>query len=626
VIARGAGVASAATLALALLASRRATAQQAPSADELPIDVRADEVSFDVRSRALEARGRVRVEEPPFYLTSGEVRIRRSNIGAELEGKGRLGFCPCLGTPIAIAFHDATIAPPYDVILRDPRLELFGVPIAWAPLFWLRAPARPGLLPPEVAVRGSDGLFVGEGVHFPLRSGDDVSGLDIRAGAYVLGGVAVDTHLYTESSTTRIAWDRFRGDDGVTVDARGSTVGASPSASGVAWDVDVIRGARGVYATTDLDAAARPYDRSAAEAAWRDEGWTFASGVRSTASRGGDVLDLGAAGPLAMARRAGALGGVGAYDVTIDGGELSAPALDRLAFARAEGGALLATPLGPFGASFAARGAADVASNGLAEGVDAAGSARATLSLPLVRGFASADQNDPWVHRLEPLIDAAVLALRNDGVLGAAFARGAEGIAPGGAWSASAGATSAVGRWGTSSAAELDASAGAIGDSVGTDLAVRERATVTTRWLGLSGEGGHVVGTGATGSAFTAHARLGRIDGLNVVGIVAARDGVDPIRARLLTDAPLEPSSGFLAAEAWTGGARVAIPWTRSIVTRGGADADLTTSRLVAATASIELRDPCGCLVVRATGAHRIGREGVDVWLTVDLQQRTQHR
>ena len=620
------GVASAGALAVALLASRGANAQSAPPADDLPLDVRADEVSFDVRSRALEAQGHVRVEEPPFYVTSDAIRIRRSNLGAELEGGGRLGFCPCLGTPVAVAFHDATIAPPYDVILRNPRLEIFGVPVAWAPVFWLRAPARPGVLPPDVALRGADGLFVGEGVHLPLRSDDDTAALDLHGGWYVLGGAAVDAHLYTDGSTTRILWDRFRGDDGVTVDARGSTNGAQPSPSAVAWDVDFIRGARGVYATTDVDAAAKPYDRSAAEAAWRDGGWTFASGVRSTAPRGGDVLDLGAVGPLAMARRAGALGGVGAYDVTIDGGELSAPALVRLAFARAEGGALVATQLGPFGASLAARGAADVASNGVTDGVDAVGSARATLSLPLVRGFASSDVNDPWVHRLEPRIDAAVLALRNDGVLGAAFARGAEGIAPGGAWTASAGGTSAVGRWGSSSVAELDASAGAVGDQATTGFAVRERATVATHWIGISGEGGHVLGGSAAGTAFTARARLGAVDGVNAIGIVAARDGVDPIRARLLTDAPLEPSSGFLTAAAWTGGARVAIPWTRSIVTRGGADADLTTSRLVAATASIEVRDPCGCLVVRATGAHRIGREGVDVWLTVDLQQRARSR
>ena len=42
-------------------------------------------------------------------------------------------------------------------------------------------------------------------------------------------------------------------------------------------------------------------------------------------------------------------------------------------------------------------------------------------------------------------------------------------------------------------------------------------------------------------------------------------------------------------------------------------------AQLVAAVGALELHDPCGCVVVRATAAHRIGRDGVDVWLTVDL-------
>jgi hypothetical protein len=37
------------------------------------------------------------------------------------------------------------------------------------PWFWLRAPSRPGLLPPTVAWRGADGLLLGGGVHLPWR-------------------------------------------------------------------------------------------------------------------------------------------------------------------------------------------------------------------------------------------------------------------------------------------------------------------------------------------------------------------------------------------------------------------------------------------------------------------------
>jgi hypothetical protein len=33
----------------------------------------------------------------------------------------------------------------------------------------------------------------------------------------------------------------------------------------------------------------------------------------------------------------------------------------------------------------------------------------------------------------------------------------------------------------------------------------------------------------------------------------------------------------------------------------------------------IELRDRCGCLTLRVMGAHRLGREGVDVWVALDF-------
>jgi hypothetical protein len=125
-------------------------------------------------------------------------------------------------------------------------------------------------------------------------------------------------------------------------------------------------------------------------------------------------------------------------------------------------------------------------------------------------------------------------------------------------------------------------------------------------------------GVGA-GGAFVARARLGAVDAIHVTLLAAERDGIDPVAARALTDAPLEPSGGFLASTGWTAGAHARIPWTAWLATTGGADGDLTAQLLVAARAGIELRDRCGCLVVRANGAHRIGRDGVDVWLTIDL-------
>jgi hypothetical protein len=106
---------------------------------------------------------------------------------------------------------------------------------------------------------------------------------------------------------------------------------------------------------------------------------------------------------------------------------------------------------------------------------------------------------------------------------------------------------------------------------------------------------------------------------LNITAHVAERDAIDPVVARALVEAPLEPASGFLSSTGWTGGARVGLPIGSRVTARGGGDVDFDRRELVAAVASLELHDPCNCVVVRATAAHRIGRDGVDAWLSVDL-------
>ena len=66
-------------------------------------------------------------------------------------------------------------------------------------------------------------------------------------------------------------------------------------------------------------------------------------------------------------------------------------------------------------------------------------------------------------------------------------------------------------------------------------------------------------------------------------------------------------------------GPALGLPIGSRVTARGGADVDLDARELVAALGSLELHDPCNCVVVRASASHRIGRDGVDVWLTVDL-------
>jgi hypothetical protein len=587
----------------------------------VPVAFGADEVRFDARARALDIVGHVHVDEPPFHLASEALELRRVPIGAELRGDGTLAFCPCLGTPLSVRFTGATVAPPHDLVLRNPVLEVFGVPVAWAPVFWLRDAGRFGILPPDVAWRGADGLFIGEGVHVPWTHGDTVRGLDLRAGGYLDGGVATDVALRTATTRTRVRWDDLRGDDGVGVVATGT-------AGDTAWSVDALRGGRAVRATTDVEAAARPFDRAEARQAWRVEGWTFSSGVRDVALRGGDGADLGAGGPLVSARRADALGGAGAYDATVEGGAVRETGIGTTTFARAEGGTLLATRAGPVGATLAVRGLGDVADDGTRSGLDGAAQARATLALPMARAWGSGDvvqgqeaanAAGPWVHRTEPRVEVAALATHASDVLVVPAGRGFS-TPSGGAWVAALGWANAVGRWGSRGAAEMDASGGAVGDGASALGAARARAAATSDWVGLRADFARVFASSrADGGAFVGRARLGPAAGFNLVAHVAERDGVDPLVARALVDAPLEPASGFLALAGWTGGARVAVPLGSRVTTRGGADVDLDARQLVAAVGAVELHDPCGCVVVRATAAHRIGREGVDVWLTVDL-------
>jgi hypothetical protein len=601
-----------------VLASAALHAQDAVLPEAMPVAFGADELRLDARAQALDARGHVHVDEPPFHFESEALKLQRVRVGVNLEGEGKLAFCPCLGAPLAVRFSGATLAPPHDVILRNPVLEVFGVPLAWAPLIWLRSPGRVGLLPPDLAWRGADGFFAGGGVHLPWVNGEAARGVDLRAGGYVDGGVAVEAAARTTTTNTLVRWDRFHGDDGLTVDATGATAIAGGERPGsVAWGLDALRGARAVKATTDVNVAARPFDRGQVQAAWLTDGWTFASGVAAVALRGGDLADFGVSGPVVAARRADGLG-PGTFDVTLEGGQVAGGNVGATSFARAESGVLAASRLGPMGVSLSLRGVGDLADDGARSGLDGASEARATAALPFVRDYRSGVASDPWIHTTEPRIEIAAIATHTSGVLVVPAARGA--VLPDGvAWVTDAGWENAVGRWGSRASGEAEVVGGFVGDDRHAMPALRAVAAGSWPWTGLRADFARVFSPGVAGGALLARGRVGPAETLHLALHVAERDGVDPLIARALVSAPLEPASGFLSASGWTGGARVAIPIGSRVTTRGGADVDFDAQALVAAVGSLELHDPCGCVVVRATAAHRIGRGGVDAWVTVDL-------
>ncbi len=637
-----------------------ARAREAGAEDEEVVDpdvlgppgelrARADTVSFDPGSRSLELSGNVRVDGPPFHLRAQRIVLTRTRFGVEVDGKGKLAFCPCLGTPLTLAFEGAIVAPPGDLILKRPSLEIYGVPVAALPYFWLRSDEKLGVLPPDIAYRGQDGLFLGGGVHVPFKTGTGRSAIDLRSGAYVLRGFVVDARLHTPASITKVRFDRLpsspspalpftdpAGDDGLLVDARGASGRDDVM---VAWDADVLRGRRGVASTTELDAAARPYDRAAVEAVLRSGPLSVSSGAMAVSRRGGGFADVDAAGPVTRVRASGAAGNVLTWDATVEGGALrvantaasfaarAAPSIvpDTIAFARAEGGVRAATNLDAVEVSLAVRGAGDAAREGRDEGTDRAGSARARIAVPLARTFeAEAERRSPLVHVVEPFAEAAVLHAKGDALLGVLPGRGLatlDGTAP----LARVGVVTSLGRWSTREAVDLEVSAGGAygADDVASKVKplARVRGTGSMRLLGLSLDGAHVTGEGRVASAWAGEGRLrvGASDGLRVLGNVAVREGVDPVLARALSDAPLEPSAGFFAREGTTGGASVVVPFTPNLVTSGGLDADLGAGELVAARGGLELRDRCQCVAFRAMGSHRLGRRGVDVWVALDF-------
>jgi hypothetical protein len=619
------------------------------TAEDAPVRVSAERIELDAQTQELVLRGDVELDSGPFHLTSEELRLSRSGRGVVVEGTGRIAFCPCLAQPLAVAFKGATIAPPGDLFVDQPTLEVFHVPVMWLPFFWLRSPGRVGLLAPDIAYRGQDGMFLGEGVHLPWRPGDTQSGLDLRAGVYLKGGVATEATLKTPDTVTTFRWDHLEDAtttatpdavDGFAADSRGALgSGAGLGKPSLAWDVDALRGTRGVVSTTDVDAASRVFDREAAEVSLQGGGWTVATALRMTTLRGSAIGDFGAAGPVASARRDGTVGDVGAYDARVEAGALTGDALATTSYGRAGAGVLLASHAGPFRAIWSLRGAGDIAASGPSSGFDGAAQARLELALPLARTFESSEPNDPWRHRVEPVVEAVALgtSLQNL-VIDSPTPDSLSGVA----WIADGGVATALGRWATREGIELRASAGAAGSDAQNAVAVvRYRAAASFPWLGLGAEGAHVLGgqalvvvdgapaasvPGASlsqeGYAVTGRLRLGPLSSLHLGVSVAGREGVDPVLARALTDAPLPATMGFLAASGWTGGTRLSVPLTAYLTARGGADADLTAKTLLAARGALEFHDRCGCVVITANGAERIGRPGVDVWLTVGLVQR----
>ena len=606
-----------------LLAAAALWPARASAEDEKPeLSFSADQVEGDARLRELVLRGNVVVTYERFRLTSPELSLRRSGRGVEVTGPGEVVFCPCPNPPVTIGFDGGVVAPPADLMLTRPSLRVAGWTIFALPWFWMRAPTRPGVLPPNVAYRGADGLLIGDGVHLPWKDGDDFNELDITASGYIKGGFELVARFWTPRSTNRIRWDRLEKDH-VAIQAHGSYPQADTGA--VAWDIDAVRGARARSASLTLEEAARGYDRGSVQTMVRlGDGILLSSGVRGIGARGGiGPSERPAWGPTATLAAGGALGAFGAWDGLATATILNDAVLGTTALSRAEGGIELSARASAILARFSLRETVTAADAGRTSALDALGAARVEIAAPLAQVFA--DETSPLVHVIEPRLRASVMAARTSG---AYFAETGRPLAlmTGQMATASAGLRTALGRLLGHAGGSLEADVGGVGtiDEAGPSQATpiaRGRAAWSSRFIGLGGEGAARL-DGDDGHVLVGKARLGEKDGWHLSIKGAGRRGFNPLAARALAGTAEEPSGGWLAAEGWSGGAEIAARLARSVGARISAEEDFTARTLLQVRGSLGYAHPCRCISIDGFVGKRLGREGVDVWVSIDLAPR----
>lgn len=559
-----------------------------------------------------------------YRLRSERIRLRVERGAASFEGDARLALCPCPDPPLVFAARGGRFEPPGDLVLRFPRVEIGGVPVFALPWLWLRAPDQPGLLPPIVALRGADGLLLGSGVHLPWRGSDGAGrALDLSAAGFTRGGVELGATLSTPESRTGALVDLIHGTR-AAIEARGA-IAEPRGPAALAWDLDAVRGDRARSATVDLAAAAKPFDVGAAEATLRT-GTAAVSAIAGGAIVARAVRGEGpiATGPRATFAAGGPIGRLGSWSADAAGIVLAgaAPA-GGLPLARGAVSAEIDARPGPFELRASAGGRARYAGQ-MEDGPsrEAAIAARAELSLPFVRTFG--DGPAPLAHWITPVVSVrgALADVRGT------FFTPLDGAVPAASWIAAAGVTTAVGRY-AGPALRLDARAGATGDaSTKAQPLLHARLSVDAPIAAVAIETA-AVGDGpsvARGYALTARARLAPDAGPSLRIDAAAQGGAGAGRARAIAAGAWAALPGdelaYLSASGVTLGGELSIPWARTFRTAARGDVDLASGLLLAVRGLAEYRHPCGCFGLGLMAAHRLGRDGVDVALSVDVMPK----
>lgn len=592
-------IASALALAPALA---RAESIELSGAGAPGVEVRSGRLSLERDRLMLEGDAVVRIGQA--RISGARITFRRLESGGlSIEGPFTIGPCPCPDPPLALRVRRAELGPGLRAQLHGSALTVFGVPLVPVPWIALRGPDAVGLLPPRLQWRGEDGGLVGAGVFVPFARG---AWARVQPALYLNGGSDLRLHVQTPTSTLRLRRDELRSSF-YAVDARGY---ARVAEGTLAWEADLARGERARRALTELDEAARVYDRVAAGMLWSGEHLAASAGVRGTLRRGVGPWFLGPR--LGMTLREG--GGPWVAALTAD-----ASTLGRQGEAAHVG--RLDADLGAYGWAGPARLALESRSgvNGWLwpdrEGFEAFSGAEASAGLPFARAYGGGK-----VHVIEPGVSAlGVVALargRLDDALGRPLVPdgGVTGLP-------SAFVEQRFGgrRWALASRV----SGGLVASSREAPAwALRASSSIGLSWLQGRWEGALVLGGERPAGVSVGRVDVGDARGVGLGARWAMRRDVEPVAARALVPwRSALASGGWLSAPGASVGAEARVPLPGAWLLTVGADVDASEPTLerLAERAGLTHRHSCGCLVFGASAGRRLGRGGVDAQITLDI-------
>lgn len=586
-------------------------AEEPDSPSDYRVDFKAGKVEVDAKLKELELSQDVVVEVDRYRITADKIKLSRGPRGIVIDGDGRVAFCRCQSPPISFGFSSATAAPPTDLLIENPTLRVYDVPVLWLPYLWLRAPDRFGVLPPRVAWRGNDGLLLGSGMHFPFGGfgpGGGTASMDLEAAGYVEGGVEVKSRLSTARDSVEARFD-YKDSSLLALDARGSH--STREYATWAYRADAIRGPRGIIGTTSLYEASQRFDRLRAEVGRHHGDAYYALGASSTGARGGDFDQLGAAGPLLAAGYGQALGSVGDAELALLGSTQDDPLLGPTNTLRQLAKVRLHTRPGPLAGELELAERSLLSSSELLAESTANLGARAELALPLRRSFGT---RDPWVHTVSPLVSGAVRHGWGTSVLGDAERPETTLVRWGG------GLRTTLGRWGLKSGLKLDTRGGWVLQDERLREVAQAELLASTPYFAAQGEVVAVL-RDPVAWVHSGRVRLGPELGMQLGLYIEGERSVAPEDGRWLLDNEASDDLGvpWYDTSGYTVGGEVRVPWTRYLASALASDFDVESSELLGVRGSVGYRHPCGCFATVAWAGRRIARPGVDAWLTMDL-------